>query len=302
MMAEESVTPDQEGDGGPLPEPEPEPERQPERDLFGRTPKGRQDWSHRRGEPRVLVLCWSMYLLGTLAVSFGPLAGSSSTSIEAYRQASRSLSVYWMIGLFLLAPALRLCQVVSKRPMLAAARDLLVLWVPVAALTLVQAISTLSDWPLAVVAAEASAMGAWAAVAMGVVALAAWLEPAVGAAIARLGAAAVLVIAALGVPAVLLAGGWLSLFEPRAVGAAAAGADRAAMLSPLTAVWEVMRDRAWTGQPADVDAGHWRAIRVTFAVAIVPWVLAAIAGAVVSSSRGPADTGVGTGGGRPESV
>ena len=48
------------------------------------------------------------------------------------------------------------------------------------------------------------------------------------------------------------------------------------MSSPITAPWELLQDRIWTGRHAVVGAAHWRAAWMSACVAVFGWILIAI--------------------------
>jgi hypothetical protein len=75
-----------------------------DRDLFGNTPKRHRDWSHRRGEPRVLALLWMLYLMGATLVMFMQLNRSHTISYEIVRPAARMMLVLVVVGFSILWP------------------------------------------------------------------------------------------------------------------------------------------------------------------------------------------------------
>jgi len=48
------------------------------------------------------------------------------------------------------------------------------------------------------------------------------------------------------------------------------------MSSPITAPWEMLQNRIWTGQHAVVSPAHWRAAWMTGCMAVAAWILVAI--------------------------
>ncbi len=235
-----------------------------ERDLFGREPKGRTDWAHRRGEPRTFALLWTLYLMLSTLVMFASLSASPSVTPEVYRPAARVLLVSVMIGITLLWPMTRLSQLgPSKRPIASVLKDLVVVLLPVQALVWPHALGMLSGWPLSVVAALALSMGAWALVTGGVLGIAlATMRPESGAGV-RGAWMAVFVVLSVGAPVWFLVAGGYDIVEG---GAASLAPAPGRMLSPLTSIVEITRDRAWTGRSARVGAGHWRPVLATLAL------------------------------------
>lgn len=232
-----------------------------ERDLFGKAPKRGRDWSHRRAEPRGLVLGWTVYLLLTSAILLGPVATLGGFDPDLYRVAARRLIVMAMLGLVVLWPLVRLSQALPTRPVISVVRDLVVLLAPSAAMVLPQ--GPLCGWPLTVPLAVMALMTTWTLLVGAVVALAAALLPSHGSAPLGRTVAATLVLVAVGA-------GAIGVDAP--IGRSP-GLEPAAgwMRSPLTAVAEVTRDRSWAGRNAMVSAGHWEAIRRTGGAALLAW-------------------------------
>lgn len=225
-----------------------------ERDLFGRVPKGRRDWSHRRGEPRVFALLWTLYLMLATLVMFASLSASPSVTPEVYRPAARTLLLLVMVGVTLLWPMTRLSQVSPHGGIVSGVlKDLVVVLLPVQALVWPHAMGVLSDWPLGVVAAMSASIGAWALIVGGTLTIALGTMEREGRGVAR--------AAWMGVFVVLIGGAPLWLLLRGELGGGVGGETRVGwMLSPLTSVMEITRDRAWSGHSAWVGAGHWRAL------------------------------------------
>lgn len=225
----------------------------PDRDLFGRTPKNAPDWSHRRGEPRLFALLWTVYLMAAVIWTFIHLGPVGVFSAEAYRPAARRLVIAIAVGVVLLWPLVRLSQrAPSRRPGGAVAADLVVLLFPALALVWPQVV--LAGWSLEVVLAATAVLVAAAIATGGVI----YFGFVVNQPAARMAAMVGLLLWVLAVPA------W-------AMGTAASqglGPEhgvtlepaRGWMFSPLTAIAEVLRDRSWTGTAVAVSAAHWRTI------------------------------------------
>ncbi|MCH8508462.1 MAG: hypothetical protein LAT64_06790 [Phycisphaerales bacterium] len=254
-----------------------------EKDIFGRVPKDRPDWSHRRGEPRVFALLWMFFLMGVTGVMFLSVSDAFYVSPSITRPAARGMILTTMAGLVLLWPAVRLSQRPSARPVRSVLRDLFVLLIPAQAVVWPHALRVLADWPVPVLLATALAMAAWALVIGGVIAMA-------DAGPRRQGGGWMLVVLAVvfAGPVVLGLGGGLgaglgggSWNGPRA------DEPRAGwMLSPLTAIVEITRERDMTGTLTPVTGVHWRLIGATGCVGAALCLLAASRG--VASRRGGA--------------
>jgi hypothetical protein len=144
-----------------------------DRDLFGNTPKRHRDWSHRRGEPRVLALLWMLYLMGATLVMFMQLNRSHTISYEIVRPAARMMLVLVVVGFSILWPMIRLSQ---HHPRYGhvwfALRDAIVLFVPLQAILWPLATGVLTRWPVPVVGGLTLMCAAWLLLLAGVLALA----------------------------------------------------------------------------------------------------------------------------------
>lgn len=233
-------------------------------------PVSRADrWAHRRGEPRVFVLLWTTYLFtGTLLTLTGVGLGGY-VSPDVYRPAARLLMVTVAVGVAVLWPMIRLSQAApSGGAAGATAQDLFIVLLPAQAVIWPQ--YWLAGWSLPVLLAIAALLSAWALVIGGLLAVA----------LSRLGGkggatgqrsrwmTAVIVVTAFG-----MLGAFLDRDDQPGM---PAGRGRAAwMLSPLTGVVEITRDRSWTGQPAAVYREHVLAILWIAGASAPLWVAAA---------------------------
>lgn len=227
-----------------------------EKDIFGRVPKDRPDWSHRRGEPRVFALVWMLFLMGVTGIMFASLSDAFFVSPGITRPAARGMLLATTAGIVLMWPALRLSQQPAERPVRFVLRDLFVLLIPAQAVIWPNALRELGDWPLLLLLALAAMQGAWALVIGGLIALA---DATAGRrrAPASRGLWMLAVIAV--VLAAPLAGLWLN--DP-------GGADPTVprpgwMFSPFTAVLEITRERDAAGIPVSVTPIHFRLIAAT---------------------------------------
>ena len=256
---------------------------EPERDLFGNTPKGRLDWSHRRGEPRGLALGWTVYLMVSSMVAFGPSAMAAADP-TAYRPAAVKLVVLVAVGLFVLWPLVRLSQAWPKSPVRSAVVDSVVLLSP--AMLLVWPHVILAWWPVEVAGALTVLLFGWMAMASAlIVGLSAGRDE--GRVRERVGGLGVWFGVVLVLPAVALA-----LDPVRGLAAEPGKAFGGAgwMVSPLTGVYDVARDRAWSGRPAQVSGEHWRAIGMVWVAAGLVWAWAGVRRAAWET-RDDADAG-----------
>lgn len=238
-----------------------------ERDIFGRRPKNRPDWSHRRREPRGLALVWTVYLMLATMVALMPMVASGQLSPDVYRPAARLMMLFVMVGLAVLWPVLRLSQRPHREsPVSDVARDLGVMCIPAFVIVWPQII--LAGWPIAVVLAVCAVLLVWG-VTSGIILLW-WHRYSRGGWAGR--AIAVLAVTLLsgGIPLGLLLLGGLDLSRP------GPEAMTGWMWSPHTAVWEVLRARVFSGQPALVGVSHWRILGAQAVLASMAFIASAL--------------------------
>ncbi|MEZ6242322.1 MAG: hypothetical protein R3B57_04695 [Phycisphaerales bacterium] len=243
-----------------------------ERDVFGRTPKDRTDWSHRKGEPRVFALFWTAYLMAATLLMFASLSAAWVVSPESYRPAARMLLMVVSVGIVMLWPMTRLCQAaVVERPLWSTFKDMVVVLTPVQALVWPHALRMLAGWPVSVVAGVSCVTIAWGVVAGGVLAMAQVTRGG-----GRGGRGAVVRASWMRACVALVAGAplWLGLtgaLRVDAIDGAEASTTVGWMFSAPTAVAEVTRARVWTGHPAAIGGLHWMAIVWTLCVGGACW-------------------------------
>lgn len=237
--------------------------------------KGPDPWAHRRGEPRVFALSWTVYILLATLITFGPLAFSLGLDPMSSRHAARMLLVVLASGISILWPAVRLCQSPpSCGGLLGSWQDIVVLFIPLQAALWPMVLVT--DWSILTVAAADAFLFAWAWVVGGILGLA--LGPRVGGSLsadAAPGEARVprpefllaILIFALGVP--LAAAFRPIVLEPNTE------PDLFVMASPIAGVLELTADRSWSGQTAVVSPEHWWAVLGVFLLGVMLWFLAA---------------------------
>lgn len=247
-----------------------------ERDIFGRVPRDRPDWSHRRGEPRVFALIWMLYLMGVTALMFASLSDAVFVSPSITRPAARGMLLATIAGIVLLWPGIRLSQYPAERPVRCVLRDLFVVLIPAQAVIWPHALRELGDWSFSVLIALAGVFAAWGLLTGGILAMA---DSGRGAGRVRWAWMLVILVVCLGSPVYALARG-----QFRAV--SAEGARPGWMFSPLTAVLEITRERDTTDGVTRVGGTHWRLIA---APACIGGSLLCLAGASgVAARRGRA--------------
>lgn len=225
-------------------------------------------WAHRRGEPRAFAFLWTAFLFVATVSTFVAVASRGQVDPALMRAAGRTLFVIVAVGVCILWPMVRLSQLPPSNPLVGSAQDLVVVLIPVQAVVWPQWVRWLAHWPFDVVAAVAVSITAWGALVAGVLALAQ---------IHRLRAAHRLApdpglwwMAAIAAVVVMGAGlalaGLSSEHDP---------ARTDWMLSPITSLLELTRDRAWTGRSAATVQAHWTFTLATLALALVAWTVAA---------------------------
>jgi hypothetical protein len=232
-----------------------------------RSPAKTDPWEHRRGEPRVFALLWTIFLFAATGITMLAVVARGMPGADTMRPAARALMVCIAAGIVIVWPLIRLSQHRDEQPIGGMVHDLIVLLVPVQAVVWPQTMWWLARWPLEIVAALALEFTAWSLVIGGVLVMAYASERPRCAASSRAD--------------LLRRSGWMAALVVLALGpgvAAAAGGDAPVrwwwMLSPITGVLELTRDRSWSGISNVIYPGHWRMIGVTAAAAIPLWTAA----------------------------
>ena len=238
-----------------------------EEDTPARAPVPGKPWAHRRGEPRLFVLCWAIYLLAASGATIMRLPQMGYTEPRFVQFSARLLVLLIAIGLVLLWPMVRLSQAAPRRPVTATAVDIAALFLPLAAV--LWPVTWLGRWPTPVTLALAGMLLSWgvllgAIVALGVrrapsAARTGWALLAVGIVVAGPALAAVLQ-ATLIAPGVLL------------------------YASPLTAVFALTTEPS--GRTAIMHPGEWWAGAAPLIPAVILWAVAGVSGRGGSPRRG----------------
>jgi hypothetical protein len=211
-----------------------------------------------------------MFLFGATAATFVMAISMGIATPDVMRPASRMLLAITALGIAVLWPMVRLSQLPDPHPISGAIQDLIVVLIPTQAVVWPQWLGWLGRWPVPVVGALAAMLAAWAFLVGGL-----------------------LVVAQAGMLRVELRHdrpapspwsgrtNWMALFVgvtlcgalgPLVAGGPGSDAERIRwMFSPITAVFELTRNRAWTGTAATVTAGHWWAIAAVAAAGVVAW-------------------------------
>ncbi|GAB5495110.1 MAG: hypothetical protein Phyf2KO_01900 [Phycisphaerales bacterium] len=247
-------------------------------------PKGEPDrWAHRRGEPRGFAVLWMAFLLiSTLAV-FLTFGDPMRVTAEGYREGARMLVTVISIGITVMWPMIRLSQVspVGGGTTMVV-KDLIILLIPLQAVLWPQVVIT--GWTVSAVAASNLLLISWALIvgAFLAIALGSGRRPRLGEQkldadyqAKKVGLERTFWMLGLLVAVLIGPGLHLTL---QSVGQA--HSDDAQLLlrmsSPLTAPWEMLQSRIWTGQHAVVGPAHWRAAWMTACLAVSAWILVGI--------------------------
>lgn len=244
--------------------------------------EGPDPWAHRRAEPRPLALLWSIYLLVACLLTLGSAVRGGIVGPDVCRPATRLLLAMVGIGLAVFWPLVRLSQArPGASPVAAAARDALVLVVPVQLLIWPHVFPWLCAWPLSVVAALSAWSVAWGSLVGGLLALA----------LARLAAepsstpshltravwmGGFLALALAGPPLARLA---MTLFGVGPVAAPvlpgpSPASDATWLASPVFAVFELARERPERVGAAAILPGHWIGLAAVLILALPLWAAA----------------------------
>ncbi|MBK9189042.1 MAG: hypothetical protein IPM33_08810 [Phycisphaerales bacterium] len=235
--------------------------------VLSKPQPGGDPFAARRGEPRTFIAIWAAYLFGATLVSIGSAGAAGLLSVEVYRPAARVMLEAAAFGILFVWPLIRLSQAAPERPLRAFMIDSLIVALPVQIFAGVQALPWMAAWPRDVVGVMGGVLGAWSLLVGGV--LTTYFIVGASRSLPRWVMMALLV--ALGV-----VGPALSVLDVRVLDRAEADAcDAWMMTSPLSAVFEVTRDRPWTGATAAVGDGHRLALGVTLGAAGCVWILAA---------------------------
>jgi hypothetical protein len=215
-------------------------------------------WAHRRGEPRVLALLWSVYLFGAAISTVMRIPVLGMTDLRFVQNASRMLLLLIAVGLVVLWPMVRLSQAPPRRPLLATALDLLLLNATLQAV--VWPLTWLGKWPLAVTGGVALTLLTWSLLVGGAVACGTARRAGVGRTIWM----TLCVLCVGGAPAFAIVAG------------ASGGtiADELALASPLTAVYALTT--GLSGLSPAMDATTWTSAWAPALVAVPLWLLAGV--------------------------
>jgi hypothetical protein len=248
-------------------------------------PKGKPDpYAHRRGEPRSFIALWILYVVGSIVLSLTALGARGFLDEQVYRAGLSRLMVALLAGVVLVWPLLRLSQVGPVAVIRSFLGDLFIITVPLLGVVLPQCLPWMDVWPAEVALCASLWCFAWGLVVAGVLSnvFARGEHASHG---ARMLGAGVLALAC------LLPAAFLPFVELRTQGAGQGLAFTAWLLpSPIGGMWDILRDRSWSGQPARIAPQHWTAAMMVLGAGVLlvgaAWGRRALA-ARVDGGRGP---------------
>lgn len=240
-------------------------------------------WAHRRAEPRPLALMWTVYLFIATAMTFAAISGVGGLTLDVYRPALRVLLATVAAGVILVWPMIRLSQAgPAEHPGVASLKDFFAVVVPLQAIVWPQWV--LAAWPVDAIGVLAASLTAWAVLSAGVQALYFRWERGAGPAegdgydAVRGGPRAAMMVLFVGFAAAgpLLGSAWMLVATGQ--WPAPAGGAWWMLTSPITAVFELTRDRFSTGFSARAAPAHWAAAANVAVVGAVCWFWSAARG------------------------
>lgn len=244
-------------------------------------PKAKDIWRHRRGEPRLFAFFWLVWLTIASALCLAPLGPLGLMDVDASRPACRRLLLLMMVGAVVLWPTIRLSQALPRSPVRAILQDFVV--VLIAAQAILWPMMLLGWWASRDIAGVAGVLAAWMLLAGAAIVVAMHhierLERAAARPMHAVRAVWTLLIMT-GAFAVPLVGLALGLWKPTSA------ASAWPMTSPMTAVYELLRDRRTAGPGAYIQMIHWRAIGVTLCAGLAFWAAAILVNARLKPARG----------------
>ena len=126
-------------------------------------------WAHRKGEPRIFALFWSIYLMVSALVTVFATRALGAPQVSRFHYGASALLVMVGIGATVLWCATRLSQQRPERPARAVFADMVVLLVPIQAV--VWPLPILTGWPWDVTAGLLCCLSAWVVLVSGIVLL-----------------------------------------------------------------------------------------------------------------------------------
>lgn len=235
-------------------------------------PQKRADrWAHRRGEPRVFAVFWIGFLMCASVITIGALGMMGLVAPDVYRPGARAMIAAAALGISIGWPMVRLSQVMPDRIVTSVTADLIVLLLPLQALLWPQCWKWMAAWPWQVVGSlcgvlcgSAALLGAMLVLAMRDIKKAE-SDSVAG---ARRAAWMMLVATAVSIGPVV---GMIARRGSHEL--TLEDGNNWLLASPVTAVFEVARDRVWSGHAAFARASHYQAAAFWCLAALLTWVV-----------------------------
>ncbi len=233
-------------------------------------PRSVDRWAHRRGEPRLFTLLWSIYLLVCALATIFSVKFLGMTQAGMFRSPAKSMLLLAAIGATVLWPMVRLSQARPRKPLKATALDLIAVNGPLQAV--VWPTKLLTGWGWEVMAGLSLLLLSWTALLGALVAAGVSRE----AGPARSWWMLLCLMVVGGAPAAMLVGGLFG-FVP---------APDGWLASPLTALFAITE--APSGLSAGMTKREWVAVAAPGVVAGVCWGLLTAGGAFRERAGGAA--------------
>lgn len=227
-------------------------------------PKNKPDpYAHRRGEPRSFIALWVLYVVGAILLSLTALGARGFLDMGVYRVGLSRLMVALVAGLVLVWPMLRLSQVGPRQVVRSFVGDWCIVMMPLMGVVLPQALPWMDVWPAAFACCVTLWCGAWGLVVVGVLCnvFATREDASHGARMLGIGVLAL---------ACLVPVAFLPFVETRPQGSGQGLLFTAWLLpSPIGGMWDMLRDRGWSGSAARLAPQHWTASLVVLGVGVL---------------------------------
>lgn len=217
-------------------------------------PKGKPDpYAHRRGEPRSFIALWIMYVVAAIFLTLATLGVRGFVQVDVYRAGLLRLMLALMAGVVLVWPMVRLSQRGPMRPVLSFLVDGFIVLLPVLGVVLPQTLPWMEVWGAQAAMCCVLWCSAWGLVVAGVL-VHVFARSDYPTHAARMAGAGLLALVCL-VPVL-----FLPFVSTRSAGAGQELFFTGWLLpSPLGGLFDIIRDRSWSGSAVRVAPEHWKA-------------------------------------------